>query len=140
MKTLSHNLTLALCAVALIGLSACDASEDNIDFELGSTLTIVGSGSVEIPAASAAVTRGYYVQAFTRSRDYNWTFNGNAVTASCNGSNFPCLRVRSSAGDSYTGEFVDVSYATPGTYTIGVSTGQYSGSRTVTVTREADDD
>ena len=135
MKTLSQTLSVALCAVALLGLSACDASEDNLDFELGSTLTIVGSSSVAIPATAATATRGYYVQAFTRSRDYTWTYNGNTVTATCTGSNFPCLRVRSSAGDSYTGEFLDVSFAVPGTYTIGVSTGGYDGEKTVTVTK-----
>ena len=133
MKTLSQ--TLALCAAALLLLPACDASEDNIDFELGSSLTVVGSSSVTIPAASASVTRGYYVQAFTRSRTYTWTYNGDTVSASCNGDNFPCLRVRSSAGDSYTGEYLDVSFAAPGTYTIGVRTPEFSGTKTVTVTK-----
>ncbi len=137
MKTLSQTLALALCAVAVIGLSACDASEDNLDFELGSTLTIVGSSNVAIPAASATAARGYYVQAFTRSRNYTWTYNGSAVTAACTGSNFPCLRVRSSAGDSYTGEYLDVSFSAPGTYTIGVNTPEYSGTKTVTVTKAA---
>ena len=164
MRLFKNAFALALAAAAVGSLAACDSGEDNLDFELGSTLTIVGESDIELrPSIDIdttvtvtaddttyalnraslvitpdAVEEGYYVQAFTTNRQYAWTYQGSAVSASCTGSNYPCLRVRSSAGGSYTGEYLDVLYTQRGDYTGTVAERQYDGTFTATVTEPAE--
>ena len=113
------------------------------DVAIDTTVTITATDTTyALDRGSLVVTqdeqeRGYYVQAFSRSRTYSWSYNGSAVSAACTGSNYPCLRVRSSAGDSYTGEYIDVLYTERGEYTPMVSMDRFSGSTSATVTEPA---
>lgn len=116
MNTLSRRLLIAFGAVALsVGLVACDNFDDNLDFVPGDSLTVVGPGT-----ATTAQTRSYYVQAFTINNSYSWSVSNGA-----------------SGSVRRDGEFFDVTFPGPGTYTVTVDNGQYSGTRTVNVTAPA---
>ena len=94
-------LRLALLLVVAGTLTACDDSSQNIGWEPGDSLAIIG------PAEEVAVpgTYEYYVQAFTIEKDYEWDVTGPVE---------PEYDVRRD------GEFVDVTYEEPGTYTINI--------------------
>lgn len=101
---------LALLLAVAGTLSACDDSSQNIGWEPGESLAIIG------PAEEVAVpgTYEYYVQAFTIDKNYTWSVNGPVE---------PSYEVRRE------GEFVDVTYEEPGTYTINIDDGvEYDGS------------
>jgi len=103
-------LRLALLLAVAGTLSACDDSSQNIGWEPGDSLAIIG------PAEEVAVpgTYEYYVQAFTIDKDYTWSVNGPVE---------PDYEVRRE------GEFVDVTYEEAGTYTINIDDGvEYDGS------------
>jgi uncharacterized surface protein with fasciclin (FAS1) repeats len=102
-------LRLALLLAVAGTLSACDDSSQNIGWEPGDSLAIIG------PAEEVAVpgTYEYYVQAFTIDKNYTWNVNGPVE---------PDYEVRRE------GEFVDVTYEEPGTYTINIDDGvEYDG-------------
>lgn len=94
-----------------VSLSACDFGEQNYDFEPGNSLDIEGNAEVEVPDTTA-----YFVRAFTINKDYSWSVSGSA----------DIVEVRRS------GEFIDVSFTEPGTYTIEVDDGEYTGTLEVT--------
>ena len=100
--TVRTILRLALLLAVAGTLSACDDSSQNIGWEPGDSLAIIG------PAEEVAVpgTYEYYVQAFTIDKDYTWSVNGPVE---------PSYEVRRE------GEFVDVTYEEPGTYTIDIT-------------------
>ncbi|MGM0705034.1 MAG: fasciclin domain-containing protein [Bacteroidota bacterium] len=103
-------LRLALLLVVAGTLSACDDSSQNIGWEPGEDLAIIG------PAEEVAVpgTYEYYVQAFTIEKNYTWDVEGPVE---------PDYDVRRE------GEFVDVTYEEAGTYTININDGEeYDGS------------
>ena len=116
---------LAFCLVAAFALSACDASEQNITWEPGSSLAVVGPitaggtslGTTITLAEGATRTAYFYVRGYNSDRTYAWTVNGQGL---------PSLQ---------GGEFTTYEFSTPGTYTIEVSNGQFSGTRSVTVVR-----
>lgn len=143
MHTLSHRLLSAVGALVLAaGLVACDNFEDNLEFEPGDSRTVVGAGSgsvtpaitftrdttvvngdttVAINNAKVAYTplvEDYYVQAFTIDQSYTWSVAGPG---------------NPTGATRRDGEFYDVTFTERGTYTVTVSDGTYSGSRTVSV-------
>lgn len=102
--TMSRRFTrtpLLLLAIAmLVGLTACDQSEQNIGYSPGDTLAIDGPSSVAVPS-----TEVYSVKAGSSiEEDYTWTVNGEAV---------PPLESR---GD----QFIAYDFTEPGTYEIEV--------------------
>ena len=116
MHTLSRRFLIVLGALALsAGLVACDNFEDNLEFVPGDSLTVVGPGS-----ATTAQMRSYYVQAFTVNKSYTWSVSDGA-----------------SGTVRRDGEYFDVTFPSPGTYTVTVNNGQFSGTRTVTVAAPA---
>lgn len=104
MTRFSRYVPFFVLAIAvLVGLSACDYSEQNYDMVPGDSLTIVGPSEVTVPD-----TAEYYVRAFTIDKDYTWTVNGNPPDSTWR-----------------EGEFIAVYFTDPGTYTISVqSSGQ----------------
>lgn len=116
MRTLTYRFLLVLgIAVLTLGTTGCDNFEDNLDFEAGDSLRISGPAT-----ATTGQTRAYYVEAFTIAQNYTWNVS-NGATGS----------VRRE------GEFYDVTFPSPGTYTVTVNNGTYSGTRTVTVSNPA---
>lgn len=103
-------------AVAAVGLSACDFSEQNIDIEPGDELEVRGPDEVAAPAGEAS----FYVIPFTIEKEYSWSVEGPVDVTS------------STRRD---GEFLDVTFDEPGDYTVSVSSTvdgeEYSGSITV---------
>lgn len=108
---------LAVLTVAVPTLSGCDLSEQPFDYEPGNSLDIEGAVEVTVPD-----TTEYFVRAFTIKKDYSWTIEG--------GEGAEIIRVRRE------GEYIDVAYTEPGTYTISIaSSGQgdnYTGELEVT--------
>lgn len=103
-------LRLALLLVVAGTLTACDDSSQNIGWEPGDSLAIIG------PAEEVAVpgTYEYYVHAFTIEKNYTWDVTGPVD---------PEYDVRRD------GEYVDVTYEEAGTYTINIDDGvEYDGS------------
>ncbi len=111
MRMQRHPLTLLLALLVVVSLSACDFGEQNFDFEAGNSLDIEGATEVTIPD-----TTDYFVRAFTIEKDYSWTVSGSAQM----------VDVRRA------GEFIDVGFTEPGTYTIEVDDGEYTGTLEVT--------
>jgi len=106
-------LQLALLLMVAGTLTACDDSSQNIGWEPGDELAIIG------PAEQVAVpgTYEYYVQAFTTEKSYTWDVTGPVD---------PEYNVRRD------GEFVDVTYEEPGTYIIDIDDGvEYDGTLNV---------
>jgi hypothetical protein len=100
-------------------LCACDPDgEENMSWRPGSTLKIIGPDAIEITPGKAAPTASYRVDGFTIRENYTWTVNGAAVTPTRNG------------------EFISITFTTPGPYTIEVSNGTYQGSLLVTAEQE----
>lgn len=111
----------------VIGLSACDFGEQNFDFEPGNSLAIAGPSSIPGGAAvSDGVlpdTASYFVRAFTIEKSYTWTVSGDATLS-----------------ERRDGEFVDVIFPAPGTYTITVDNGEgVTGTMEVTATEPGDE-
>lgn len=106
----------ALAALITIGLAACDFSEQNYDFEPGSSLAIAGPAEVTVPD-----TAEYFVRAFTIRKDYSWSLDGDGAEI---------LEVRRD------GEFIDVAFTEVGTYTIEVDDGEYTGTLEVSAVTE----
>lgn len=107
--TLQNTLRFTLLLVLVGALTACDDSSQNIGWEPGDELNIVGPATVEVPA-----TGEYYVQAFTIEKNYTWDVAGPGT---------PEYDVRRE------GEYVDVTFDEAGTYTISIDDGvEYDGS------------
>lgn len=106
MRFQRRTLPLLLALLIAVSLSACDFGEQNFDFESGNTLAIAGEAEVVVPD-----TTDYFVRAFTITKDYSWTVSGAAQI----------VEVRRD------GEFIDVAFTEPGTYTIEVNDGQHTG-------------
>ncbi len=135
-KTLTHSL-LFIVPLALL-LAACDASEQNLTWDPGTSLAVVGpvtAGGAAIDddssapgvqlmrPASGSRTVYFYVRGFNSDRTYAWTANGASL---------PSLQ-----GGEFT-EFVIQPTTATGAYTIQVSNGTYAGSVQVTVIPFAD--
>jgi uncharacterized surface protein with fasciclin (FAS1) repeats len=134
------NLSFPLWRYALVltagfVLVACDMSEQNVSWEPGNSLSIVGPLRAGSTAASDddATTPGtqiylpvhpndltnntvhFFIRGFNSDRTYNWTVNGAPS---------PSLQ---------QGEFTAVDVATPGNYTVrATNERQISGERVVT--------
>ena len=111
MQIQRHPFTLLLALLLVGSLAACDFGEQNFDFEPGDSLDIEGAAEVTVPD-----TTDYFVRAFTINKDYSWSVSGSAEM----------VNVRRS------GEFIDVGFTEPGTYTIEVNDGEYTGTLEVT--------
>lgn len=115
---------LLAAALAVVGLVACDFSEQNYDIEPGDSLAI--RGATEVEAGDAAE---YSIHPFTIEKNYTWSVSGNAEI------------VDTRRG----GEFIDVSFPETGTYTVEVTAAgggdpEYSGSLDVTVVEPSEEE
>jgi hypothetical protein len=114
MKIINQYKNLLFFLFIGLLLSACDPDgEENMSWRPGSTLKIIGPDAVELKPGTAG-TANYRVEGFTIKENYTWTVNGTTVTPTRNG------------------EFISVSFPTPGDYTIEVNNGTYRGSMMVT--------
>ncbi len=139
-----HRL-FCFCAVGALalGLTACDSTEDNIEFRPGDARTVVGSSSPAIKPKIAfsrdttatatdttvainnveitypAVTAPYYIQAFTIQQNHSWSVEGPGN---------PTGQTRRD------GEYFDVTFGERGSYAVKVNDGTYAGTKTVKVT------
>lgn len=108
-------LYILLAGVLAFALTACDQSSQNVDLEPGSSLTLLGPDSLNIPNYDSSATGEYQIRAFTIDQDYEWSTAG-AV---------------SEDGTRRDGEFLQVSSNAPGPYTVSVTTTidgeEYSG-------------
>lgn len=120
---------LLLGVVFALSLAGCDFSEQNIEWDPGTTLAIVGpitaTGGAPDLTVPASGTRNlyFYVNGYNSSRTYTWTINGEPM---------PSLQ-----GGEFT-EFVMNSSTAPGQYTVSVSNGTHSGTRQFTVVVPSD--
>jgi hypothetical protein len=114
--------------VAALFLTACDFSEQNIDWEPGTSLAVVGpitaggaaldddavtAGVQLVRPATGSRTVYFYVRGFNSDRTYTWTANGQSL---------PSLQ-----GGEFT-EFVLQPTTALGAYTVQVNNGTYVGS------------
>lgn len=112
-----HPLSLLLAFLLVGSLSACDFGEQNFDFQAGNSLSISGATAVTVPD-----TTEYNATRFTINKEYSWSVSGSAEI----------IEVRRD------GEFIDVGFTEPGTYTIELNDGEYTG--TIEVTAESPDE
>ena len=98
-----------------IFLTACnDDDVESMKWRPGSGLHIIGADEAEIVDADADdEAEAYYVDGFTVNETYEWRLN-NAVLQPERG-----------------GEFVTIRFTTPGSYTLTVSNGRYTGTKTI---------
>jgi uncharacterized surface protein with fasciclin (FAS1) repeats len=115
-------LYVLLAGFLVVSLTACDQSSQNVDLEPGTSLTLLGPDSLNIPNFDSTATGEYQIRAFTINQDYTWSTSG-AVTQE---------------GTRRDGENLMVSSNAPGPYSVSVTTTidgeEYSG----TVNAEAD--
>lgn len=78
MRIPKHFFYLLLACLVGVFLTACDMSEQHIDFESGSSLTISGPSELIVPNYDSTGTAEYMVQAFTVEKEYNWSVEGGA--------------------------------------------------------------
>lgn len=137
MKLFSFGRPALLAAVAALLFVGCDASEQNIGWEPGTSLAITGpiaAGGAAIDHSSAAGTQVYlpvfpndlsnndiyfYVNGFNSDRTYTWSVNGQQVE-SIQGGEF--MRMTLVEGVSELRDYV-----------VEVSNGTFSGSRQFTL-------
>lgn len=113
MNKIKKILSLSLLLLSL-GLISCDSEEENISFQPGENLRIFGEDSFEVNGEES-----YFVEGFTITEEYTWSINGSASLTVVEGRD---------------GEFVDVTAAEIGTYTITVSNNVgLEGSKTIEV-------
>jgi len=122
MHTRTLPLYFLLAGLLAVTLTACDQSSQNVDLEPGTSLTLLGPDSLNIPNYDSTATGEYQIRAFTINQDYTWSTSG-AVTQE---------------GTRRDGENLMVSSNAPGLYSVSVTTTidgeEYSG----TVNAEAD--
>jgi len=117
MKTHKSIISALLIFVAGVFLTACnDDDVESMKWRPGSGLHIIGADVAEVVDADANdESEAYYVDGFTVKETYEWRLN-NAVVQPERG-----------------GEFVTLSFTVPGTYTLTVTNGRYTGTKTITV-------
>jgi membrane carboxypeptidase/penicillin-binding protein PbpC len=82
----------------------------------GSGLHIIGSDEAEVvDSDDDDESQSYYVDGFTVKESYEWKLNNAVIQSERNG------------------EFVTLEFPAAGTYTLTVSNGRYSGTKTITV-------
>ena len=96
-----------LALLAILSLSACDYSEQNYDLVPGDSLSISGPSTVTVSEEAT-----YNIFPFTVEKEYNWSVDGPGEVATS-------LR--------RDGEYFDVTFEVPGTYTVTVDDGEYTG-------------
>ena len=114
-------LRLALLLAVAGTLSACDDSSQNIGWEPGDSLAIIGKTEIALPDPDADLPAesSYYVQAFTIEKDYTWDVEGPGS---------PDYSVRRE------GEYADVTFPEEGNYIISIDDGvEYDGEVEVSV-------
>lgn len=101
MNTWYRSIPLVFAFVALIGLTACDQSSQNVSWETAEDLTITGPAAVKmnLPPNQETV-REYYVHPNNQEHTYSWSIEGPSAT----------LTERRNA------TFADMTSSTPGTY------------------------
>lgn len=117
-----------LCYLLLAGLvgallTACDLSSQNVEFEAGENLTVIGPAEVTLAEDVSSTSKEYYVRTFTIEQQYDWSASGSAEIVNTR----------------RDGEYVEVSFSDTGSYTVEVTTTidgeSYSGARDVQVAR-----
>lgn len=119
MRTSRNPLYLSLALLAFVFLSACDGAEQNVDFQPGENLSISGSATQTLADFDTLTTGEYNIYPFTIAKDYTWDLDGGDGGAI--------------VGERRDGEFVDLEFTEPGTYTLGIDDGEYTGSLPITV-------
>jgi hypothetical protein len=99
------NILSIIAVVFTLTCMGCTEPEETMSWRPGQGLHIIGA--TEVPAGATA--RSYYVDGFTIAETYTWAVNGTEVTPIRNG------------------EFISVTFSTPGDYTITVSNGRLNG-------------
>jgi uncharacterized surface protein with fasciclin (FAS1) repeats len=113
MRITRNALHLSLALLAAVSLSACDFGEQPYETEEGENLSIRGPGEAAVPNGTAE----FNIFPFTIDKDYEWSVEGPGD---------PSFERRRS------GEFIDVSFDQPGSYTVTVDDGEYTGETTFT--------
>lgn len=99
-----------LIAVLAVGAFSCEGEEENFDWQTGPELLIYtpnGHGDTELEVGTEHT---FSVAGFDTRMEYRWTVAGPGASVT-----------------SGTGEFLDVTFNEPGTYTITVSNPQDEG-------------
>lgn len=125
--------SVAVSALMLFGTTGCDMSEQNVSWQPGDSLFVVGPVDAAGTGISAGVSENglplllspvdayFYVNAFSTEREYSWTVNGTDAGGM---DNVAILN---------DGEFLRISLTAPGTYLIHVESGGLGGSQQVVV-------
>jgi|GEM_PF-2984265 len=110
MKNYKNILSALLMLVAGVFLTACnDDDVESMKWRPGTNLHIIGSDAAEVGEPES-----YYVDGFTVNESYEWRLN-NTVIAPERG-----------------GEFVTLRLPAAGAYTLTVTNGRYTGTKTIT--------
>jgi len=116
MKSLKNNFllkALALGGLVTVAMSSCQEEEGNvIDYSPGNALAISGASS-----AYVGDTEGYYLNMNDVNGDYSWSIESGASVS------------ENSENDAY----VSVAFDSPGAYSLAVSKGDASGSKSIEV-------
>lgn len=117
MKALKYIISLILLASAGTLLTACRNDDmESMSWRPGSGLHILGADEAEVMDADANdESESYYVDGFTVKENYEWRLNSTVIQP------------------ERGGEFVTLSFTVPGTYTLTVTNGRYTGTKTITV-------
>ena len=113
MRITRNALHLSLALLATVSLSACDFGEQPYETEEGENLSIRGPSEAAVPNGTAT----FNIFPFTIDKNYEWSVEGPGD---------PSFERRRS------GEFIDVSFDQPGSYTVTVDDGEYTGETTLT--------
>jgi uncharacterized surface protein with fasciclin (FAS1) repeats len=135
MTRFTVHLRFALVVALGLSLAACDMSEQNISWDSGNSLSLVGplragsTASADDDSATPGIqlylpvhpgdlsnnTVHFYIRGFNSDRAYSWTVNG------------------ASSPNLQEGEFTATAITAPGTYTVQATNDrQISGERVVT--------
>jgi len=113
MKAMKYIVSLLLLVSASGFFTACNDDEiESMSWRPGTGLHINVVGSAPF---TAGATRSFYVDGFTINESYEWRLNNNVIQP------------------ERGGEFVSVTFPAAGDYTLTVTNGRYSGTRTVRV-------
>ena len=124
MRIARKSLYLSLVLLTAFTFAACDQAEQNYDIEPGENLSISGPSEVTVPDSDTAAVETFNIFPFTIDKNYEWAIEGEGATI---------------VEERRSGEYIDVEFTQPGTYTLTIDDGEYTGSKEIVVSYPAVD-
>jgi uncharacterized surface protein with fasciclin (FAS1) repeats len=118
MRITRNALHLSLALLAAVSLSACDFGEQPYETEEGENLSIRGPGERTLSGFDSDTTGTYNIFPFTIEKDYSWSIEEDGATI---------------VDRRRENEYIDVEFSEPGTYTLNIDDGEYTGALPIEV-------